>query len=206
MAATLSAQDLRIVELGELSIQSFKVVGDQQSILDYAQAHPPRVAGEWSAMYLQLNEPHALGTVPYRWDMGYEAANLLGIAFKKLSVVLVDSDWMPDGSLDGDEKARVLKTVLDIPEDCRLMEGLELKRQALLCRETEDQWELVVPVGILQGANIQEEVLLELRPNAYGATGHCRSHGEDCWRRFDETEALRDVPPPQWIVDALSRA
>lgn len=204
------SDSLRLAEVLVPSLEAFKVVGDQCSLLDYDAAHPPRVHGEWSAMYLQFDEAHALGTTGYRWDMGYGIARLLHLRLQDVTAIVADAAWLPDGSMPGDEKAARLKEAMGLPPGTHLMEALEHRRQVMVCRETEGQWELIVPRGLLQALIVREEVAIELLPNAYGATGRCRrclSEGQvEAWRRFDDAEALREVPPPTWISEALTTA
>eukprot|EP00928_Gymnodinium_smaydae_P057519 TRINITY_DN40754_c0_g1_i1.p1 TRINITY_DN40754_c0_g1~~TRINITY_DN40754_c0_g1_i1.p1 ORF type:complete len:236 (+),score=37.75 TRINITY_DN40754_c0_g1_i1:68-709(+) len=201
-----SVDELRVVEVSLPQIEAFKVVGDQQSILAYDAAHRPRAIGEWSAIYFQLNAPHAKGTVAYRWDMGYDLARLLKIDMRNVNAIIVDASWFPDGSIGGDEKAAVLKEALQLPLSEPLTKGLEQRKVVLVCRETEDQWELVVPRGLLPGIISVEEELLQFRPNAcLGGPDQCRSSGDDQpWRKVRDAEALEFVPPPAWITEALA--
>jgi hypothetical protein len=57
----------------------YKVVGHELSIRDYQQKNQAshRNHSNWSAFYAQLCPIHAKGTIPYRWDQGYNTANLL---------------------------------------------------------------------------------------------------------------------------------
>jgi hypothetical protein len=65
----------------------YKVLGDELSIRDYQQKHLAnhRNHSDWSAFYAQLCPIHAKGTIPYRWDQGYDTANLLRVIIKGLN-------------------------------------------------------------------------------------------------------------------------
>ena len=65
----------------------YKVVGDEKSIRDYQQKHLTnhKNHSDWSAFYAQLCPIHAKGTIPYRWDQGYDTANLLRVILKGLN-------------------------------------------------------------------------------------------------------------------------
>merc|ERR1719217_1319058 len=78
----------------------------------------------------------------------------------------------------------------------------------MICRETEDQWELVIPEDLLPELEFQEEEVLQLRPNAFpGGPDQCRDPRiDEPWVRFDDTEALRDEPQPPWILSALAQS
>lgn len=199
-----SSSSLAVTEVQLDLLEAFKVVGDEASIEEYISLHPPRVQGEWSALYLQFDEAHALGTVSYRWDQGYKLARLLRASLRTVQVVLVDAPWMPDGRIPGDEKAAVLKEALGLPQEELLTRSLGQKQKILACRETDEQWELVVPLNLFSHLERTEVLALELRPNQYGCTSHCRSADYEDWRRFDDLDALRDVAPPDWIRGAFA--
>ena len=65
----------------------YKVVGDELSIRDYQQKNQAnhKNHSDWSAFYAQLCPIHAKGTIPYRWDQGYDTANLLRVTIKGLN-------------------------------------------------------------------------------------------------------------------------
>ena len=62
----------------------YKVVGDELSIRDYQQKNQAnhKNHSDWSAFYAQLCPVHAKGTIPYRWDQGYNTANLLCVTVR----------------------------------------------------------------------------------------------------------------------------
>jgi len=201
----VDASALQIVEISLASLEAYKVVGDQLSLRDYTVAHPPRVVGDWSSVYLQFDEPHSLGTVGYRWEMGYAKANLLRVALADVCAIIVDAPWMSSSDVSGNEKARCLKNALGVSEEELLMDAVGRASKVLVCRETESQWELVVPPSVLRACLQKEELALELKPNQYGMTGHARVADGD-WTKFNEAVALKEVPEPQWILQALGRS
>mmetsp|Transcript_39887 Transcript_39887/g.125562 ORF Transcript_39887/g.125562 Transcript_39887/m.125562 type:complete len:216 (+) Transcript_39887:55-702(+) len=206
----VSLEGLCSVEVELEDIEVFKCLGDEESLEEYVAAHPPRVPGDWSALYTQFNAPHSLGTVGYRWDAGYGLARLVRARIPRVKGVVVDAPWMPDGAVAGEAKAKAVRQALGLPEGGPpLMERLGERGQVLVCRETADQWELVVPRALMASLSWQQRAVCELRPNRYGMTGEWREREEGegegwgAWRRFDEVEALRDVEPPSWIARSL---
>jgi len=210
--AVLPLESFRFKEVHLATLEVFKVVGDQINLLDYVGAHPPRVGADWAALYTQLDVPHALGTVPYRWGQGYDVARLLRASTDDIRVLFVDAPWMADGSIDGAAKALAVRTALGISDARPLMEVLGDRRVAFVCRETSAQWEVVFPISLAKSLHWRQVITMELKPNEYGATSHCREKAEVCadgdtwgtWRRFDDSEWLREVEPPVWIQEALT--
>ena len=79
---------MRIITLHQNNgLVLYKVVGDELSIRDYQQKHLTnhKNHSDWSAFYAQLCPIHAKGTIPYRWDQGYDTANLLRVILKRLN-------------------------------------------------------------------------------------------------------------------------
>jgi hypothetical protein len=221
-AAAHLARQLQVVDLRLPGLEVFKAVGNERSLVEYAAAHPPRVNGDWSAVYTQLDRHHSLGTVPYRWDMGYNVARLIRSSLSDARVLVVDAPWMPDGQIDMAIKAEAVRRVLQcshgLRQDMTLMDAVGELGVLLCCRETADQWEIVVPHQLLSELKWDTHVLMELQQNKYGATGQCRENNIDdqdggrqnetwgSWRRFEDTEALCHVPVPLWICEALGRS
>lgn len=161
---------VRRLEVGELPV--FKVVGPQATLSEY-HSHCQQTAGrraggdpDWAgALYLQLTKEHALGTLPYRWEQGFQSANLLAATIAAVRIVEVDDtedDFMIDGTVSGARKALVVKEALELEPTGPLMLQLGEQGLCLKVRETEDEWELVVPDVVLPG--------LELRAQAVAAT------------------------------------
>lgn len=68
---------LQVVELSLTGVTICKCIGDEQTMQDYFQKRKPQVTSDWSAIYAQFDMPHSLGTVGYRWDAGYQTANVI---------------------------------------------------------------------------------------------------------------------------------
>merc|ERR1719215_2615242 len=130
----------RFAELPVGGTRVFKCVGDEAGIEEYVAAHPPRVLGDWSALYMQFDVPHALGTVGYRWDQGYSSARVIRASLPELRAVVADAPWMPDGSVGGEAKAEAVRKALALPADVPLMQAVGEQGKALVCRETDNQW------------------------------------------------------------------
>ena len=184
----------------------YKCLGHQDTLVEYQAAYPPR-DGDWAAMYLQFDLPHALGTVPYRWEHGYAMATVVRITLSKVKVVIIDAEWMPDATVNGQAKAAAVKKALDLPDEACLMAELASRGLALACRETEKQFELVLGSGLLESAVelVDEEVVMQLRPDKCLCTDAYRETKTAQWKRWDEGMAHVEVPPPDWIVDSLPK-
>jgi hypothetical protein len=108
----------QVAEVRLSGVEVFKCVGDEPSIAAFLDRRPPRVVGDWSALYLQFDIAHALGNVGYRWDAGYARARLFrGQLSAELPVLVLDAPWMPDPSIPGDIKARDVRRILGLEED-----------------------------------------------------------------------------------------
>ena len=158
---------IHIVELTlDKGISLYKCVGHQHRLEDYMSDHPPRVSGDWSALYTQLNCPHSLGTVGYRWDAGYETANVLHVSIAApIQCIIADAPFFVDGSKSGEEKATLLRDALELPGDVPLMNAIGEQGKVLVCRETETQWEMVLPhtLGVMEMLGTAEQhVVMQL--------------------------------------------
>uniref|UniRef100_A0A0G4I9W5 Uncharacterized protein n=1 Tax=Chromera velia CCMP2878 TaxID=1169474 RepID=A0A0G4I9W5_9ALVE len=163
------------------SLSVFKIVGGKETVEEYlAAVHKARGGSEtakepdWSALYLQFDEAHALGTLPYRWDQGFSLASLWKLTLKGkeespapgaaasaggegkgtggqvestvgLQAVIVKGGWMAGGSVAGEEKADILKKSLELNVELPLMAQLGSRGMVLCCKETGGQWEMAVP-------------------------------------------------------------
>jgi len=205
-------EPLQVVELSLTGVTICKCIGDEQTMRDYFQKSKPQVTSDWSAIYTQFDMPHSLGTVGYRWDAGYQTANVMQAPVTSgLRCVVVDAPWMCDGSIQSDAKAAAVRLALGLSDSEPLMDAIGQRGMVLVCRETEMQWEMVIPhtLGLERVIGCEQQVMMQLRPNQYGSTGQVRSWDAEQleltpWRRFDENEALVEVRPPQWILEALA--
>ena len=193
------------------SIEVFKCIGGESSIAEYvkdtfAPDTQQRNISDWSGLYMQFDVAHALSTVGYRWDQGYQIARVLGATLHDVSVVLVDAEWMPDAGVSGEAKSAALREILGLDSTTLpLLEGLDLQRCVLVCRETQDQWELAIGPDLAKSSRFcDEKVEMELRPGPYGYTKSFRGKVDDSWQNADELQALPSVPPPEWITAALN--
>jgi len=117
---------------------------------------------DWQAIYMQFQRSHVLGTVPYRWEsqvMDYKEAQLMEVTFEDLKIVSLDGSVFHDASVSADDKARAAKLALQI-QDGLLMQRLGEMGKVALVRETEDEWELLVPHCLLAHLTFRERVLV----------------------------------------------
>jgi hypothetical protein len=127
------------------------------------------------------------------------------------SILLVQDfkdNEMCRGDISGSEKAKMIKKMLGISEEQLLMQEFGRRREILLCRETEFEWEIVIPISLvteLTSAHAQTII------SSYKADGGCLSHrksefdGENTWKLFDDLD-LRNMKnqPPAWISERIS--
>ena len=66
-----------------------------------------------------------------------------------LDVVILDGPLMHDGSQSGSTKALAVKEALGIEPETPLMAALAQRREVALVRETEEEWECVIPHSLL---------------------------------------------------------
>mmetsp|Transcript_57944 Transcript_57944/g.67623 ORF Transcript_57944/g.67623 Transcript_57944/m.67623 type:complete len:233 (+) Transcript_57944:153-851(+) len=119
---------------------------------------------EWRGLYTQLKRDHVLGTIPYRWERGGNtAARLVRATFEDLTIVVLDGPMMHDGGISGGDKALAAKVLLGIDPTLPLLAALGERRQVCLVRETEDEWELVIPHALLQHLSMRETGVARFR-------------------------------------------
>ena len=203
-------ENLVLVDTELDGVTVYKCVGDEDSLEEYiSKPGGRRVPGEWSATYTQFNIPHSLGTVGYRWDAGYSSANVIRVVVSTpIKCIIADAPFFVDGSVGGDEKANALRLALGLEEGVPLMQAIGNQGKVLICRETETQWELIIPHNLPEPLICDQQVVMQLKPNMYGATGQARIYDEEkkafsAFRRCDDTEALREEPEPKAILQAL---
>lgn len=189
----------------------FKCVGGEQGLAAYVKDifKDSQNQSDWSGLYLQFDLPHALGTVGYRWDQGYSIAQVVKAELRDITVCIVDALWMADGTVSGETKSNTLRKALrlesnDHSANTPLLEALALQRKALVCRETESQWELAIGPSLAQSIEFQgHATVMELRPGAFGGTKSYRTDPTSTWKSFDDLN-LPQPQPPEWITSALS--
>jgi hypothetical protein len=79
---------------------------------------------------------------------------------------MMDGPLMHDGSVSGKEKAAVIKELLNMDMKEPLMEKLGKQCKAALIRETQDEWELVVPHNLLDQLEYSERVVARFQRHA----------------------------------------
>lgn len=128
------------------------------------------------AIYTQFRRKHVLGTVPYKWetrqgeDNNTRYATLKAITFRHLDILAFDGPLMHDGTVSGKEKATAIKSILATVQESTdeapcpqsqtsttapsllpsLMDELGRRGKAAMIRETDDEWELVLPHNLLE--------------------------------------------------------
>jgi len=157
-------------ELHAKNVKLYKVTHGVCTLLEYNSAHKDDLDGtdslqhaEWRALYTQFQADHVLGTVPYRWEKGHAEAVLIEATLASVDIVEIDGPILHDGSVSGGEKAAAVKEKLGLPAAEPLMEALGRLGKTALVRETEDEWELVVPHALLDKLSLTERVVARFR-------------------------------------------
>lgn len=217
MAAILdgSSAPLTAKVLHAKHVAVYKVVaGEASTLLDYNESCLAEANGvsleelEWRGLYTQFKRDHVLGTIPYRWERGdHTAAHLVRATFDlDLDIVVLDGPMMHDGRVGGSAKAIKAKELLGIDPAIPLLTALADRRQVCLVRETEEEWELVIPHALLQHLSVRETgVARFLRHPSMPVTHRWQPEGEAAGstRRWEDGELsaealdlIPDLDPP----------
>lgn len=115
---------------------------------------------EWRAIHTQFKREHVLGTVPYRWSTepdGHTAARLVKVTFDQVvSIIVLEGPMVHAGGLSGGAKALAAKEQLGIDPGVPFMAALGERRQLCMARETENEWELIIPHALLPHLSMRE--------------------------------------------------
>lgn len=192
-------------------LKAYKVLGDDMTLtgmldaawdLDDLDGRGSLQHPEWQALYMQFQGGHTLGTVPYRWESqvkDYKEAQLLEVTFEVVQVLIFSGDVLHDASLSGADKACIAKRAAGIEGDL-LMESLGRQGKVALVKESEEEWELLVPHCLLPRLRFQEQVLVRWRRHSQmpvtASWCNMRSPGgEERWRaRTDDDSELACLP------------
>jgi hypothetical protein len=182
----------------------YKLIGDEASVAEYferrkgiaggsaaAAASAASSASDWRGAYFQINARHCLGTLGYRFDQDYTKAQLVKVTCGPPAVPIwvIRDEFMADPALGGSEKATRVKRMLNLSASEPLVEQLD--DAFLLCRENDEEWEMVCKLDNVSRFVQQESVVCEFQWDAsvFGRV-LCRfpSDGDSAtWQRFDES-------------------
>ena len=80
-------------------IKVYKILSDCSTLVEYGSLLRTRRAErgqhrsleeqEWAGIYTQLERPHVLGTLPYRWDRGAMEATLVEVTLRNIDVLVL---------------------------------------------------------------------------------------------------------------------
>jgi len=121
---------------------------------------------DWQALYCQFQQEHVLGTIPYRWDVPgkyCEATLVQGCFVEPVDILRVNGSLFFEGGISGSEKARIVKSLLQLPEAEALLVAVGLQSRCMLVQETEGEWELLIPHDFLDRARLDERPLCRFR-------------------------------------------
>jgi len=187
------------------NLRIYKVVANEDSMFDYVQncASRDTLDGDgsnqrpdWRALYTQFLHDHTIGTIPYRWNR-FKMATLLEVTFKKLDVAILEGSIFFDGEISGDQKAQAVKELMKLDLNAPLMATLGEAGLCALVRETEEEWELIVPHNLFAKLSFTEKVIMQFQKHdQYPLTESWRlSNGP--WRCFEndfDASMLPDLP------------
>lgn len=148
---------------------------------------------DWRALYTQFQRDHVLGTVPYRWEKDHTDATLVQVIFDSLDILVLDGPMFHDGAVSGADKALEVKKHLGIDLATPLMEALGEQGKVALVRETEEEWELVIPHQLLPKLKFSERVVALFRRHQQFQVTHkwCQPGGKwEAWQEGMETECI----------------
>lgn len=184
-------------------VTCYKMLGSESNCSDYIAAQPPKTRSDWSGFYLQLNRAHALGTLGYRWDQGYEEANLLEITFVPRTILLCVDPIFSQSNLTGEEKAKMVKNELSLSQDDLLMDQIGTVDSYLCCLETElPEFEIIIPLPLLQ-SSIHSEKIIQNFKSKNKISIFTKQVDEQKWVKFcDDDIHLENANnvPPEWIL------
>ena len=215
-SAAMKGAQLVSAEISVPNLRAYKVLGDDMT-LESMQHHAwesDDLDGrdsiqdpEWQALYMQFKRSHVLGTVPYRWESkakAYTHAQLVEVLFDSIEIVVLDGAVLHDASVGGDTKATLVKTHLRLGNSCceddddktgRLMHELGKSGKAALVRETEDEWELLIPHCLLPRLRFSEKVIARWRRHpTLPIASHWCDATEQMWYAWDDSLQMPNVP------------
>ena len=183
--------DVSITEIRASDLSAYKVVPDSDgSLVGYNSicSHGTKPPTDWSAMYLQFQSDHVLGTVPYRWERGHTNAKLVEVTFHDLlTVVVIDGPIIYDGTISGKEKATRIKQLMGNDVSLPLMEYLGKQGKMAAIRGTEHEWELIISHSLLSTLSFTKtEVALFERHSRMPVT-HRRRDSNQTWHAWIDT-------------------
>mmetsp|Transcript_65037 Transcript_65037/g.121153 ORF Transcript_65037/g.121153 Transcript_65037/m.121153 type:complete len:211 (+) Transcript_65037:77-709(+) len=150
---------------------------------------------DWRALYTQFQREHVLGTLPYKWDKGYTDATLVSATFAHLNIVVLEGDVMYDVGVSGQEKAVAIKRLLCLDETSSLMQMLGRQGKAALVKETQEEWELIIPHRLLPELSFTECRVAEFKRHALLPITHAwRLSESDTWELWQDEVEPDSIP------------
>lgn len=149
---------------------------------------------EWRALYTQFQQEHVLGTLPYRWENpDTTEATLVSVSFEALDIVVLDGPLFHDGSVGGRDKALAVKQHLGLDAARPLMAALGDQGTAALVRETEEEWELVIPHSLLSELKFSERVVATFQRHPQMQITHKWRAGGGVWEAWEDGVGLECI-------------
>jgi len=196
-------QFYKVLGGAEATLQSYVNATQPAQLLDDLDGEGSTQLSDWQALYTQFQADHVLGTVPYRWERGgYDEAILMeGTVASAMNVLVIHGDLLHSGQLSGVEKAQIIKGKLNMEPKDPLMKALGNQGMAACVKETEDEWELIVPHNLLARLEIRERVVARFRRHkAFPVTAQWCWEGQP-WQPWDELDPPAIIPDlaANWI-------
>lgn len=206
-------------EIRASCVKTYKVVAGDMTVAQYNTAQADDLDGsrslqhrDWVALYTQFQRDHVVGTIPYRWEKGHSEAVLIEVSFScPLTIAVFDGAVFHDGSMSGDDKAAAVKMHLGIDPQEALLEHLGRAGKMALVRETDEEWELIVPHELLGRLPFTERVLCRFQRHPQMTTTHRwqdATGSDSAWRPW--REGITTLPahvldlPMEWLPSHLT--
>ncbi len=180
----------------------FKVIGNVEGVAAYVRSSSSSRTGgssDWSALYAQFNAQNALETAGYRFEV-FKEVLLIEVEIE-CSAVIERDEIMSKMDVSGLQKATFLKEKLDIPNGELLMEALGKRGLCLICLESQNEYELVIPHLLMDAVLKKETTIYRFRPNEFGSTGFYKREGEDQWKSMPKNGILFENVQPKWLIE-----
>ena len=208
--------EISATEIRASGVKFYKVVAGDMTVMQYNSAQRDDLDGscslqrrDWVALYTQFQREHVVGTIPYRWEKGHSEAALVEVSFScPLDIVIFDGALFHDGTMSGNDKAAAIKAHLGITSQEVLLEHLGRADKTALVRETDDEWELIVPHELLGRLPFTERVLCRFQRHpemAITRRWQDAVSADGTWRPWRETLPAHVIDlPMDWLPSHLA--
>jgi hypothetical protein len=131
---------------------------------------------DWTGFYPQFSVASAVNYLPNQWDRNVKKASISEIiTTTDLTVIKIDNKVLSDNLVSSDEKARIVKGILNFDQETPLSMSLGEKR-ICLCLMDCDYYEYLIPLDLLDSLEHKTIFSISQDPNHPGITGNVEGH------------------------------